>query len=140
MVASAGVNPLPAGWYTDLLAAIVPVVRSVVAKERSKKKGWIVDDREAIGTEIDRLRSLDLNELRALWRVTFRSYPPPAFTKDLMVGFLCWHIQERAFGGLDPETAKHIDGLARSCKRSDCFLTGPKLDFAEFMPRSKALP
>jgi hypothetical protein len=44
----------------------------------------------------DRLRSLDLDELRTLWRVTFRSSPPPAFTKDLMARFLCWHIQEQA--------------------------------------------
>ena len=24
-----------------------------------------------------------------------------------MARFLCWHSQEQAFGGLDPETAKH---------------------------------
>jgi hypothetical protein len=39
-------------------------------------------DREAIEAEIDRVRSLDLDELRTLWRVTFRSSPPsgPAVT------------------------------------------------------------
>ena len=73
-------------------------------------------DREAIETESDRVRSLGLDELRTLWRVTFRSSPPTAFTKDLMARFLCWHIQERAQGGLDPETAKHLDGLARGGK------------------------
>jgi len=51
--------------------------------------------------------------LRALWRTTFRSSPPPAFSKDILARFLCWHIQEQAFGGLDPKTAKHLDGLAR---------------------------
>src|ERR1700730_8395004 len=70
-------------------------------------------DRAAIETEIVRVRSLGLDALRTLWRVTFRSSPPPAFTKDLMARFLCWHIQEQARGGLDPETAKHLDGLAR---------------------------
>jgi hypothetical protein len=39
------------------------------------------------------------------------------FTKDLMARFLCWHIQEQGQGGLDPETAKHLDGLARGDKR-----------------------
>ena len=73
-------------------------------------------DREAIEAEIDRVRSLGLDELRTLWRATFRSPPPPAFTKDLIARFLCWHIQEQAFGGLDPETAKHLDGLARGDK------------------------
>ena len=63
-------------------------------------------DCEAIEAQIDRLRSPDLDELRTLWRVTFRSSPPPAFTKDLIARFLSWHIQEQAFGELDPETAK----------------------------------
>jgi hypothetical protein len=70
-------------------------------------------DREAIEAEIDRIRSLGLDALRSLWRATFRASPPPGFTKDLIARFLCWHIQERAFGGLDPETAKHLASLAR---------------------------
>ena len=69
-------------------------------------------DREAIEAEIVRVRSLGLDELRILWRITFRSPPPPAFSKDLMTRFICWHIQEQAEGGLDPETTKHLDGLA----------------------------
>jgi Protein of unknown function (DUF2924) len=73
-------------------------------------------DRAAIETEIVRVRSLGLDELRTLWRVTFRSSPPTAFTKDLMARFLCWHIQEQAQGGLDPETAKHLEGRARGDK------------------------
>src|SRR5262245_30333215 len=51
-----------------------------------------------------------------LWRTTFRSSPPPALTKDLLVRFICWHIQEQAFGGLDPETAKLLDRLGRGDK------------------------
>jgi hypothetical protein len=70
-------------------------------------------DREAVAAEIGRIRSLGLDALRSLWRVTFRAAPPPGFTKDLIARFLCWHIQEQAFGGLDPETAKHLANLAR---------------------------
>jgi Protein of unknown function (DUF2924) len=33
-----------------------------------------------------------------------------------MARFLCWHVQEQAFGGLDPEIAKHLDRLARGAK------------------------
>jgi hypothetical protein len=73
-------------------------------------------NREAIAAEIDRVRSLGLDELRTLWRTTLRSSPPPAFTKDLVARFLCWHIQEQALGGLDPETAKLLDRLARGDK------------------------
>src|SRR3981189_2605858 len=73
-------------------------------------------DREAIEAEIDRVRSFGLDELRTLWRATFRSPPPPAFAKDLIARSLCWHIQEQAVGELDPETAKHLDGLVRRDK------------------------
>ena len=73
-------------------------------------------DREAIEAEIDRVRSLGLDALRSLWRTTLRSSPPPAFTKDLMVRFICWHIQEQALGGLDRDNEKLLDSLARGDK------------------------
>jgi hypothetical protein len=69
--------------------------------------------REGIEAEIDRVRSLGVDSLRTLWRTTFRASPPPAFSKDILARFLCWHIQEQAFGGLDPKTAKHLGGFAR---------------------------
>src|SRR6516162_6496695 len=73
-------------------------------------------DRDEVEAEIERIRSLGLDELRARWRATFRSSPPPAFTKDLVARFLCWHIQEHAFGGLTSEIAKLLDGVARGEK------------------------
>src|SRR6201988_1457095 len=73
-------------------------------------------DREAVETEIDRIRSLGLDELRSLWRATFRTAPPSGFTKDLIARFLCWHLQEQAFGGLDPRTAKHLASFTRGCR------------------------
>ena len=47
-------------------------------------------DREAVEAEIDRIRSLGLDDLRTLWRTTFRSSPPTGFTKDLVARFICW--------------------------------------------------
>jgi hypothetical protein len=70
-------------------------------------------EREAVEAEIDRIRSVGLDALRNLWRATFHASPPPGFTKDLIARFLCWHIQEQAFGGLDPKIAKHLGGLAQ---------------------------
>jgi hypothetical protein len=74
------------------------------------------DQAQALEAEIARIRALGLNELRTLWRSTFRSLPPPAFTKDLMARFICWHIQEQAFGGPDPSTTRLLDGLGRGDK------------------------
>src|ERR1700730_1092986 len=73
-------------------------------------------DCEAIEAEIDRVRSLGVDSLRTLWRTTFRSSPPPAFSKDILARYLCWHIQEQAFGRLDPKTAKHLDWPARGAR------------------------
>lgn len=73
-------------------------------------------DREAIEAEIDRVRSLGLDALRTLWRTTLRSSAPPAFTKDLLARFICWHIQEQALGGLDRDIVKLLDSLARGEK------------------------
>jgi len=73
-------------------------------------------DCKAIEAEIDRVRSLGLDELRTLWRTTLRSSPPPALTKDLVARFICWHIQEQALGGLDRDTVKLLDSLARGDK------------------------
>jgi hypothetical protein len=70
-------------------------------------------DREAIGPVIDQIRSLGIDELRALWRTTLRSSPPPSFTKDLTARFVCWHIQERARGRVD---TKLLDGFAQGDK------------------------
>jgi hypothetical protein len=76
-------------------------------------------DREALEAEIDRVRSLGFDELRALWRATLRTSPPPALSKDLMARFLCWRLQEQALGGLDVGTGKLLGGLARGDPRAD---------------------
>jgi hypothetical protein len=73
-------------------------------------------DYEAIEAEINRVRSLGIDALRTLWRATLRSSPPPGFSKDLIARFLCGHIQEQAFGGLDPKIAKYLGGLARGSR------------------------
>jgi len=70
-------------------------------------------DTATIEAEIDRIRSLGLDELRNRWRKTLASPPPAAFGRDLIVRLLCWHLQEQAFGGLDPNTGKLLNSLLR---------------------------
>ena len=76
-------------------------------------------DREAIEAKRADARDLGLDDLRTLWRTTFRSSAPTGFTKDLIARFICWHIQEQVFGGLDPQTAKTLDGFARGRRSPD---------------------
>lgn len=79
----------------------------------------MISDREqALEAEVARIRALGLDELRALWRSTFRTSPPPAFTKDLIARFITWHVQEQDLGGIDQNAAKLLDGLSRGSKLS----------------------
>src|SRR5829696_5915138 len=76
-------------------------------------------DPAAIEAEIDRIRSLGIDALRRRWRPTFGASPPKALTKNIMGRMIAYRIQEDAFGGLDRETAKLLDRLARGEKPSE---------------------
>lgn len=78
-------------------------------------------DPEAIEAEIDRIRSLGLDALRARWRVMFGAVPSKGLTKDLIARMITYRIQEEAFGGLDRATIKLLDGLARGQKSATEF-------------------
>jgi hypothetical protein len=67
--------------------------------------------------EIERIRSLGVDDVRTRWRAVFGKAPPAALTKDLLARMLAWRIQEQAFGGIDRTTAKLLDGLARGESR-----------------------
>ena len=70
-------------------------------------------DLPAIEAEIERIRSLGLDPLRARWRSVFGAMPPMALTKDLIARMMIYRIQEEAFGGLDRSTRKLLDGMAQ---------------------------
>jgi hypothetical protein len=76
-------------------------------------------DPAAIEAEVDRVRSLGIDALRTRWRMTFGAIPPPGLTKDIMGRMIAYRIQEEAFGGLDRETVKLLDRLARGEKPSE---------------------
>jgi Protein of unknown function (DUF2924) len=70
-------------------------------------------DPAAIEAEIAHLRSLAIDALRRRWRVMFGRTPPAALSKDLLGRMIAGRLQEQAFGGLDRESLKFLDGLAR---------------------------
>jgi hypothetical protein len=77
---------------------------------------WRQADPAAIEAEIDHIRSLGLEQLRARWRATFGLAPPRAPTKDLIARMITYRLQEEAFGGLDPQTVRLLDRLAQGKK------------------------
>jgi hypothetical protein len=67
----------------------------------------------AIEAEIAHLRSLALDALRRRWRAVFGRTPPARLGRDLLGRMIAWRLQERAFGGLDRESLRFLDSLAR---------------------------
>ena len=67
----------------------------------------------AIAAEIDRTRSLRLDALRWQWRLVFGRVPPAGLSKDLLGRMIAGRLQERAFGGLDRDSLRFLESLAR---------------------------
>ena len=75
-------------------------------------------DAAAIEAEVDHVRSLGIDALRKRWRLMFGATPPKGLTKDSIARMIAYRIQAEAFGGLDRETVKLLDRLARGGKPS----------------------
>lgn len=70
-----------------------------------------------IEAKLERLRSMPIVELRALWCAKFNSEPPKAFGPDLLRRSIAQKLQEDAYGGLDRATARLLNHLmAQSAK------------------------
>lgn len=76
-------------------------------------------DAAAIEAEVDQIRTLGVDALRARWRMLFGAVPPKGLTKDMIGRMIAYRIQEEAFGGLDRETVKLFDRLARGEKLNE---------------------
>jgi hypothetical protein len=66
-----------------------------------------------IRAEVEMLRSLGKDELRARWTKMFGKVPPPALTKDLLGRMIAWRIQEQFHGGHSRAILKLLGRLAR---------------------------
>ena len=67
----------------------------------------------AIAAEVDRIRFLRLDALRRQWRLVFGRVPPAGLGKDLLGRMIAARLQERAFGGLDRDSLRFLESLAR---------------------------
>jgi hypothetical protein len=83
-------------------------------KKSKSARNSVVASQELAGVEskISRIQALKPPEVRALWRTTFGSEAPKAFTRDLMVRAICWRVQVDAFGGHSPAMLKLLASYA----------------------------
>src|ERR1700731_2050840 len=70
-------------------------------------------DPAAIDAEIAAIRSLAPEPLRRRWRAVFGRKPPADLSTHLLGRMIAWRLQERVFGGLDSESLRFLDTLAR---------------------------
>ena len=72
----------------------------------------------AIEDEINRLRSLALDELRGEWRRLYSS-EPPQISRDLLVLGLGYRLQEIDQGGLGKATRRKLRTIAKNLRKTD---------------------
>lgn len=63
--------------------------------------------------ETARIAGMNVDALCLEWRRIFGADPPPAFSKDLIARAIAFRIQEQAFGGLAPSTARLLRSLQK---------------------------
>lgn len=66
-----------------------------------------------LNTELSRITSLTIDQLRVEWRELIGLDPPPAFSKDLIARALCHRLQEQALGGLSPRMRKAVGAIGK---------------------------
>jgi hypothetical protein len=68
----------------------------------------------ALETELDRLPTAPIADLRKRYRELFRTEPPKAFGPDLLRRSIAHRIQEKVYGGLPATTRRLLDQLVKA--------------------------
>ena len=68
----------------------------------------------AVEAELDQLASAPIAQLRIRYWEIFRSDPPSAFGPDLLRRSIAHQIQEKAYGGLSPNTKRQLNQLIKA--------------------------
>ena len=72
---------------------------------------------ETLEREIAALPKMNIAQLQAKWRVSFKHAPPLHVRKQLLVPLLAYKLQEQAYGGLKPEIRRYLEKLAASYRQ-----------------------
>lgn len=72
----------------------------------------------AISTQIAQLPSFSRKQLLELWQKLYQKTAPKGLRRELLIPFLAYRIQERAYGGLKTSTRSELRRIARDCEKS----------------------
>jgi hypothetical protein len=64
-----------------------------------------------IEAEIERIRSLPIDEVRTQWRQMFKLPPPSSLGKDMLGRMIAYRTQEKALGGLSRASRRLLEDL-----------------------------
>jgi hypothetical protein len=73
-------------------------------------------EREKLSAEIASLESLDLNQLRAQWKLLYEIEAPPHLSRDWLRRAVAYRVQENALGGLNPATRRLLERVAEDTR------------------------
>jgi len=85
-----------------------------------------VPDTRAIERELDRIRSLGVDDLRVEWRRLYHS-DPPRISRDLLVLAVSYRIQEIEHGGLGKATRRKLQTIAKALRTTGRVRPTPSL-------------
>jgi hypothetical protein len=79
----------------------------------SRQQSEAADDAE-VQTELNRLPTMAIANLRRRYGVLFRTDPPKAFGPDLLRRSIAQEIQEKAYGGLSPPARRLMNEMIKA--------------------------
>jgi hypothetical protein len=71
----------------------------------------------SIDQQITELPKLTKSDLSSLWQHSFGKAAPPKLRRQVMIPILAYRIQEKAYGGLTPSTARYLRSLADALEK-----------------------
>jgi hypothetical protein len=71
-----------------------------------------------VSAQIAELPGLSRQELLDLWLQLYGRAAPPGIRRELMVPFLAYRLQEKAYGGLKPATRSKLLRIARALEKA----------------------
>jgi hypothetical protein len=77
-----------------------------------------VPDKESqkLSAEVALLESLNLDQLRARWKILYETEAPTRFSRDLLIHAVAYRMQERVLGGLKPATRRLLERVSRDAR------------------------
>lgn len=73
-------------------------------------------ERQKLSAEIALLESLDVDQLRARWKILYETEAPTRFSRDLLMRAVAYRMQERVLGGLKPATRRLFERLSQDVR------------------------